>query len=72
MDGGAGLNRDVVALHCIQHISISRLARRPSYFGMYYVRTVHIGYSAIGYSVKSVIVSVLGWSRFLYSKNYWI
>ena len=34
--------------------------------------TVHIGYSAIGYSVKSVIVSMLGWSRFPYSKNYWI
>ena len=32
--------------------------------------TVHIGYSAIGYSAKSDIVPILGWSRFPYSQNY--
>ena len=35
-----------------------------------YPYTVHIGYNAIGYSAKSDIVPIAGWSRFPYSKQY--
>ena len=34
------------------------------------VSTVYIGHNAIGYSAKSDIVPILGWSRFPNSKNY--
>ena len=33
--------------------------------------TVHTAYSVIGFSVKSGIMSILGWYRFPYSNNYW-
>ena len=34
------------------------------------ISTVNTAYSAIGYSAKSVIVSILGWTRFSYTNKY--
>ena len=39
--------------------------------GVLRVCTVHTAYSVIGFSVKSGIMSILGWYRFPYSNNYW-